>query len=81
MTKHNHEWRFDIYKKDEKTICRFVCSCDAVLEGPDVLMRLNATERLNGATARMAAFYSDNIFDVEVRDALLAYATTLDEDD
>ncbi len=55
---HTHEWLFDIYEKNEKTVCRFVCRhdfCDEVLEGPEVLKRLNGTERLNAAQASAAA--------------------------
>ena len=46
---HPHEYIFDIYEKHEKTVCRFVCRhdyCDEVLEGPEVLKRLNATDEL-----------------------------------
>ena len=90
---HPHEWLFDIYEKNEKTVCRFVCRhdfCDEVLEGPEVLKRLNATERLSRGDAFYAGAQLDEAPDDDsqsqynykngVRLALLAYAGTLEGD-
>lgn len=73
---HTHEWRFDIYEKDEKTVCRFVCSCGITMEGQEVLKRLNATDRLSArqANAHAAAIEAEGFPANQLRD----YAASLE---
>ncbi len=79
MTHHTHEWLFDIYEKNEKTIFRFKCRhCSKTIEGAEVLKRLDATEMLSAAQANAdaAAIEVEGFPANDLRD----YAATLERD-
>ena len=93
---HPHEWLFNAHEKYEKTVFGFKCRHrDAVLEGPEVLKRLDATERLSAEDAKSAAELIASEFDYQWKwdgpdkygpsewkprhDALEAYAAALEK--
>ena len=63
---HPHEWLFNAHEKYEKTVFGFKCRHrDAVLEGPEVFKRLDATERLSAEDAKSAAELIASEFDYQ----------------
>ena len=78
MSDHVHEWWWN----EQGDFPQIVCACGDYLEGEDILVRLNATERLGAEDALMAAHAgNDNGLTKREVGRLRAYATALEGED
>ncbi len=86
MPEHLHEWEAigQFVTKKDVSVWYECMGCKKRLTTPEIVHRLNATERLKGITANNAAgiiAMTENEIYLPVHDALLAYAAALEGED